>query len=226
MSTARSTRPPLFPGQRLTVAEFMRRWEALPELKFAELIDGVVYMPSPLSSEHGLIDGYVGTWLGVYAAYTPGCKAGEQGTWLMSRSAPQPDHYLWVAPEYGGQSGVRGKYHSGAPELAAEVCLSSTAYDLGVKKKLYGQAGVQEYVAVIVKTKEVRWHRLVDGHYQLRPPGARGVYRSEVFPGLWLNAPALWKDDMARVLATLRRGQKSPAHAAFVKVLARRKRSR
>jgi Uma2 family endonuclease len=226
MSTTRSTEELLFPGQRLTVDEFMRRWEALPEIKFAELIDGVVYMPSPLSTEHGITDSNVGTWLGTYAAYTPGCKGGRQGTWLMLESAPQPDNYLWILPACGGQSGVRGQYHSGAPELAAEVCWSSTVYDLGVKKELYQSAGVQEYVAVVVKTHEVRWHRLVDGEYELRVPGARGVYRSELFPGLWLDTAALWKDDMARVLATLQRGLKSAAHAAFVKTLARRKRSR
>jgi Uma2 family endonuclease len=224
MSTVSSRPPPLARGQRLTVDEFLRRWEAMPELKFAELIDGKVYLPSPLSTEHGLIDSRVGAWLVTYAAYTRGCDAGCQATWLMHHSAPQPDNYLWILSEHGGQSGVQGEYHSGAPELAAEICVSSAAYDLGAKKRLYLKAGVQEYVAVIVQTHEVRWHRLVDGAYQLRLAGARGVYRSELFPGLWLDSAALWKHDTARILATLQRGLKSAGHSAFVKALARRKR--
>jgi hypothetical protein len=224
MSTVRSAGATLVPGQRLTVEEFMRRWEALPEIWYAELLDGVVYMPSPVSREHDRLERSLGGWLWYYAAYTPGCDNGGQGTWLMVESAPQPDKYLWILAEYGGQSGVQGEYHSGAPELVAEVCVSSRAYDLGVKKRVYERAGVQEYVAVIVKTHEVRWHRLVDRKYQLRPPGPRGVYRSEIFPGLWLDTVALWKDEPLRLLATVQRGLKSAAHAAFVKALARRKR--
>ena len=51
MSIAHRAQQPLRAGQRLAVQEFLRRWEAMPEVKFAELIDGVVYMPSPLSSD-------------------------------------------------------------------------------------------------------------------------------------------------------------------------------
>lgn len=38
----------LEPGDRLAHAEFMRRYEATPEVKKAELIEGVGYMPSPV----------------------------------------------------------------------------------------------------------------------------------------------------------------------------------
>src|SRR5271166_3715367 len=128
-------------GQRLTREEFLRRWEAMPEVKFAELIDGVVYMPSPQTSDHGSTELWIATWLGIYILNTPGCAAGSQSTWLMRQSAPQPDNYLWIRPEYGGQSTIQGKYHAGAPELAAEICFTSAAYDLGVKKALYEAAG-------------------------------------------------------------------------------------
>ena len=40
--------PPLEPGDRLSRAEFERRYDAMPNLKKAELIEGVVYMPSPV----------------------------------------------------------------------------------------------------------------------------------------------------------------------------------
>ena len=57
MSTAerpiRITVPPLVEGQRLDQAEFHRRYEAMPPETRAELIDGVVFMPSPVGPEHG-----------------------------------------------------------------------------------------------------------------------------------------------------------------------------
>jgi Putative restriction endonuclease len=141
----------------------------------------------------------------------------------MLRSAPQPDSYLWILPEHGGQSRTRGKYHVGAPELAADICFSSDAYDLGVKKALYQTAGVREYIAILVQEKEIRWHHLVKGEYQLSRPTSKGVFRSTLFPGLWLDGPALWKYDVVRVLHTLERGLQSAEHAAFVKKLAARK---
>ena len=213
----------LRPGQRLTRTEFLRRWESRPDVKFAELIDGVVYMPSPQTTDHGTREFDINGLLWTYVAHTPGCEGGNQSTWLMLQSAPQPDAYLWISPQCGGQSGIRGQYHTGAPELISETCFSSADYDLGVKKRLYETAGVQEYVAVIIEDKEVRWHRLVKGAYQLRQPTSKGVFRSEVFPGLWVDERALWKRDAAGLLATLERGLKSPEHRAFVKALAARK---
>jgi Uma2 family endonuclease len=99
MSIAERATERLRAGQRMTVREFLRRWEAMPELKFAELIDGVVYMPSPQTSDHGRAKIRINTWLGMYIAYTPGCDGGSQSTWLMLESAPQPDCYLWIHPE-------------------------------------------------------------------------------------------------------------------------------
>ncbi len=125
----------------------------------------------------------------------------------MLQSAPQPDTYLWILPEFGGQSTIEEKYHVGAPELAAEICLTSAAYDLGVKKTLYQSAGVREYVAVLIEDREVRWHRLVNGEYKRCRPTSDGVFRSKAFPGLWLDAPALWSLDLARLLHTLERGR-------------------
>jgi len=203
--------------------EFLRRWEAMPEVKFAELIDGVVYMPSPVCSDHGRTDSRFITWLGMYIASTPGCDTGSQSTWLMLEDAPQPDSFLWIQPEYGGQSKIEGKYHVGALELAAEICRTSAAYDLGPKLALYQTAGVREYVAILVEEEEIRWHRLVKGVYQLCRPTPKGVFRSRTFPGLWLDGPALWKYDMARVLRTLGHGLRSAEHAAFVKKLTGRK---
>src|SRR5580700_213048 len=118
---------PVFPpllrdGDRLTRDEFLRRWEQMPDLKWAELIDGIVYMPSPVSDVHSDFHFLSSCWLGSYATATPGCKGGIQGTWLMSEdSAPQPDLSLEIAPKFGGQSRIEGDYPAGAPELIVEV---------------------------------------------------------------------------------------------------------
>src|SRR5690349_13273434 len=147
MATAEHPVPLLFEGLKLTREEFLRRWEAHPEIKKAELIGGVVYMPSPLSVDHGERDSDVGFWLGYYEAFTAGTRAGTNATTMMLEDSPQPDEYLRLLPEFGGQAWVEGKYLHGAPELIAEVCRSSKAYDLSDKFELYLQAGVQEYVA-------------------------------------------------------------------------------
>jgi hypothetical protein len=214
---------PLVPGDALTRAEFLRRWENMPQLARAELIRGVVYTPSPVSREHGVMENNVAGWLAVYRAATPGCEAANSATWLMGEDAPQPDISLRILPEYGGTSGVQGRYLSGAPEFLAEVCVTSAAYDLHQKLNLYQESGVQEYLAVLMHEGEVRWHRLVQGAFERVPAPADGVYRSAVFPGLWLDAPALLAGNLAWVLAVLNDGIKSAEHRAFVEQLAARR---
>jgi Uma2 family endonuclease len=224
MSVVHEAEPLLVPGDFLSREEFLRRWEATPHVKRAELIRGVVYMPSPLSLEHGDIDSHVGGWLSVYAAFTTGCRASNNATWLMGEDdAPQPDTSLRILPEYGGQSRMEGRYAAGAPEFLAEVCISSTAYDLHQKLEVYQEAGVREYLAVLVREREVRWHRLADGRFEVVPVPADGVYRSAVFPGLWLDAAALVRGDLARVLAVLNEGINAPEHRQFVEQLAARR---
>src|SRR5438034_6581107 len=116
----RATKP-LVDGQRLTVDEFLRRWEEQPNLKLAELIEGVVYLPSPVGYAHGSQHLLTAGWVMHYRARTPGCGGGNDSTWLMRGSAPQPDIHLRILPEYGGQSQVEKDLCVGAPELAAEI---------------------------------------------------------------------------------------------------------
>ena len=216
MSTVDQEIPLLVRGDKLTRDEFLRRWEAMPDLKFAELIGGIVYMPSPLSRDHGVSDNRVGCWLGHYAAFSPGCESGNNATWLMEEDSPQPDVYLRILPARGGQSSDHGLYVQGALEFLAEICLSSTAYDLHQKLDLYQTAGVREYLAVLMRENEVRWHRLTDGAFKVAAPDADGVLRSTVFPGLWLNVEALLAADVARVLNVLSQGLNTAEHAEFV----------
>lgn len=222
MATVEQEIPPLKPGFRLTRQEFLRRWELHPEITKAELIGGVVYMPSPVSAEHGDRESDVGIWLGNYRIATPGTASGHNSTSMMLDDAPQPDVNLRILPECGGASWVEGRFLHGAPELVTEVCLTSADHDLHVKYDLYEAVGVQEYVAVLMESNEIRWHILVNGRYQLLPPDADGIWRSRGFPGLWLDGPALLRRDLAAVLAKLQVGIQSPDHAAFIQRLAQK----
>ncbi len=215
--------PPLAAGEQLSREEFLRRWEALPELKRAELLEGMVYLPSPMRVSHGSQDLFVHGWITVYVAHTPGCDAGCNATWLMLEDAPQPDCYLRISPEFGGQSGLEGGYGKGASELIVEVSLSSASYDLGPKLRLYRSAGVLEYITVLLTEGQVIWRRLVSGNYAPIEPDSRGLLRSVVFPGLWLDPDALVERDGARLLKVLNQGLKSPEHQRFVKELSSRR---
>jgi Uma2 family endonuclease len=224
MATHLLTTPSLENGDNLSRDEFLQIWEQLPHIKRAELIGGIVYMPSPLRKEHGSLDRRLSTWLGVYEAGTPGTAGGSNTTSLIGEDCPQPDEYLAILPECGGKSWGE-KYVEGAPELIAEVSFSSASIDLHQKLELYQKAGVQEYLVVLVKKEEIRWHRLVRRRYQRLSPDGDGIFRSRVFPGLWLDSKALLKDDLAKVLAKLQEGLASEEHARFVGELeARRKR--
>ena len=64
------------------------------------------------------------------------------------------------------------------------------------------------------------------GKYQRLRADSRGVYHSRVFPGLWLDSKAFFKDNLAKVLATLQQGIDSAEHQHFVAELAERKRNR
>ncbi len=196
---------PLYTGTRMELEEFIRRWEALPELKNAELIEGIVFVASPVSESHSDYDGLLGFWLNAYAAFTPGVKPGHNATCYMEGSAPQPDAYLRRLPTHGGQATLIEGFLHGAPELVIEVCESSHANDFGPKKALYQRAGVQEYITVVPFGKELIWRVLENGSYAEIKPDADGNFHSRIFPGLWLNPKHLWTLNGAAILKLLSR---------------------
>jgi Uma2 family endonuclease len=211
--------PPLNPGDRLSRAEFERRYQAHPEIKKAELIEGVVYMPTPVRfEEHGRPHSNVITWLGVYCAATPGTSVGDNATVRLDfENEVQPDALLRLDPEHGGCSHVtEDDYLEGPPELIVEIASSSAAYDLHVKRRVYARTGVQEYLAVQMYERRVDWFVSREGVYETLLPDEDGVLRSEVFPGLWLQPAALWSGDLAGMLEVLQEGLASPEHAAFL----------
>jgi Uma2 family endonuclease len=216
--TAKKT-PPLAPGDRLTRDEFECRFDATPGLKKAELLDGIVYMPPPVSHEyHSGPDGRLLTLLGVYQAATPYTLFGSNGSVrLDAHNMPQPDGYLFIAPEAGGQARVGAdSYVAGAPELVAEVAASSASYDLHVKKDVYRRWGVREYVVWRTYDAELDFFRLRDGRYERSMIHEDGTWRSEVFPGLRVAVQPLLAGDLASALTALQQGIASAEHAAFV----------
>ncbi|WP_017718317.1 Uma2 family endonuclease [Kamptonema formosum] len=214
--------PPLENGDRLTRYEFERRYQAMPHIKKAELIEGVVHMASPLRFEpHAEPHARVITWLGVYTAGTPGVRLGDNATVRLDvDNEPQPDALLRLEPSAGGQSRISDDgYVEGAPEFIAEVAASSASYDVGDKLTAYRRNGVREYLVWRVYDSRVDWYKLTEGEYIPLQPDEAGVLRSEIFPGLWLRVPALLAGDLAAVLAVLQQGLATPAHAAFVESL-------
>jgi len=208
---------PLEPGDRLTRPEFERRYEAMPHLKKAELIEGLVYVPSPVRHEgHGRQHAALNCWLGVYGASTPGLEVSDNATVRLDLdNEPQPDLLLRIVS--GGRSRVDpGGFIDGAPEFVAEITSSSAAYDLHQKLHVYRRHGVREYLVWRVLEEAIDWFILRDGRYEPLPADAAGVARSEVFPGLWLDALALMRGDMPTVLRVLAEGLASSAHEEFV----------
>ena len=211
--------PPLENGDRLSRNEFERRYEAMPWLNKAELIEGVVYMGSPVRSEvHAEPHAAMVTWTGVYRAATLGVKVADNGTLrLDADNEPQPDVMLRIDARAGGASWLSlSDYVEGAPELVIEVSASSASLDLGGKRTVYRRNGVREYIVWQIYDRRVDWWALREGEYQPLLPDDAGVLRSEVFPGLWLDVPALIADNLANLLATLQHGLSSDEHTAFV----------
>ena len=206
-------------GDRLSGAEFIRRWETMPDLKRAELISGVVFMPSPVAMPHSDAHKELCLWLLLYENLTPGCHGGIECTWLMGpKDVPQPDIFLRILPEHGGQSGLEGKYATGAPELIVEVTGSSVSRDLGVKLELYRRAGVREYLTAMLHSRQIIWRQLVRGRYKEIEPDDDGLLRSVAFPGLWLDPAAVWNPKIS-IRTAVEKGIQSPEHDAFVRRL-------
>jgi len=218
--------PPLENGDRLTRPEFERRYNAMPHLRKAELIEGVVYMPAALRfRSHGRPHAVLMAWLTDYWLATPGTELGDNSTVRLDLdNAPQPDIALFLDPEVGGQVQISDDdYIEGAPELIVEVAASSAAYDLGDKKKAYRRNGVQEYLVWQMFENKLDWFILQEGEYVSLTPDEDGILRSRIFPGLWLAVNDLLNGNMVRVLAVLQEGLASPEHTAFVQQLSKSK---
>jgi len=210
---------PLETGDRLTRAEFERRYHAMPNLKKAELIEGVVYMPSPVRYKaHGKPHSNINGWLFNYAVATPNVELCDNSTLRLDQdNEPQPDLILRINEAHGGKSIVTpDDYLEGSPELIVEIASSSASYDLHEKLNVYRRNGVQEYIVWRVYDGQIDWFSLQDEQYVSLQPDEAGVIESQIFPGLRLNVAAMLAGDLAKVLAGLQDGINSEAHAAFL----------
>jgi hypothetical protein len=211
--------PPLKAGDRLTRAEFERRYEAMPNLKKAELIEGVVHMPSPVRfDQHGSPHADLIGWLGFYRAGTRGVRVGDNSTIRLDlENEPQPDALMYIQEAFGGQARIDADgYMEGGPELVAEIAASTVRTALNDKRRVYLRHGVREYIVWRVEDRAIDWFVLHQGQYDPLPLTPTGLYQSECFPGLWLDPAALMAFDLARVLQIVQQGLASPEHAAFV----------
>ena len=211
--------PPLEPGDQLSRTEFERRYDAMPGLKKAELVEGIVYMPSPVRFQrHGQPHFDLIGWLCHYRFFTPGVLGADNATARLDLdNEPQPDGLLLIEPARGGQAKISDDdFVENAPELVAEVSASSVSFDLHTKLAVYRRNGVCEYLVWRVLDEQIDWFISRDGSFIPLAADEEGIFRSEVFPGLWLDAQALVRADMPRLLAALDRGIASTEHAKFV----------
>jgi Uma2 family endonuclease len=219
----RAINPPntLVEGQRLDQPTFHALYESMPIGIRAELIGGVVYMPSPVGLAHGLAQVPVIVWLDYYAENTPGVQVLDNATTVLGwKSEPQPDGLLRILPDFGGKTWDERGFIHGAPELVVEVAKATRFVDLGPKLADYEQAGVREYIVHAIDPDEIFWFGQEQGVLVQRSIGVDGLYRSTVFPGLWLDPQVLLKGDRPRLRAVIDLGCATPEHSAFVADLA------
>ena len=206
-------------GSTMDQKTFHALYLKTPEGFKAELIGGVVYvMSSPVSLRHGKHHSRLMRWLCTYTDDTVGTEVGDNTTNVLGEeSEPQPDAFLIIEPEWGGQTTIDKKEMvHGAPELVAEVAVTSAAIDLKAKKADYERAGVKEYIVVLVESETIRWFVRTGGGFAEHLPDSDGIIRSIVFPGLWLEPHAFFERPTRRLFHILDSGLASPEHAAFV----------
>jgi Uma2 family endonuclease len=203
MATGTTLLPSLESGDRLTRAEFHRRYCKRPDIKKAELVEGVVYVASPVRRIHSEQHGSMVGWLYAYKAKTTGVYLEDDATvFLDADNEVQPDACLW-REEADGPRGTDEGYIEGAPQLVVEIAASSASYDLHDKLRAYRRAGVREYVVWRVLDDAIDWLRLHEGEYVRIEADAHGVIESVVFPGLRLHVAKMLAGDHAGVLAEL-----------------------
>ncbi len=207
VNEARDSAPPLplENGERLHSREFLRRYERMPQVKKAELIEGVVYMGSPVSVRHAKPDGMFQLWLGAYASRQTGLEWLPNATLVLDAdNTVQPDAILRRLPEHGGATRLTPEgYLAGPPELVVEVAASSASIDLRDKLRAYCRNGVQEYVVWRVSEQQLDWFYLEGDEYRRLAPDEHGVFHSRVFPGLRLVPEVLISGDAGRLRALL-----------------------
>jgi Uma2 family endonuclease len=198
--------PPLESGDHLTRIEFHRRYCARPDIKKAELVEGVVYVASPVSPRHAGPHMRINHWLSSYWEHHPELELYDNVTVVLDAdNEVQPDACLVHFGPGGPRLDDEGKHLQGPPQLVVEVAASSASYDMHEKMRAYRRNSVPEYVVWLVLEEQVKWFRLQEGEYVLIEPNTNGIIESTEFPGLRLSVPKLLAGDLAGVRAELDR---------------------
>lgn len=202
-------RPALESGDVMSREEFERRYWLRPDLRRAELVEGVVYVASPVRNTHGVGTTSIAAWLGAYVRGRQGLHIRDNVTVRLDADTEvQPDVLLRRDETLGGRSRISGDdFIEGAPELVVEVALSSASIDLNAKMKAYERAGVREYVVWQIYEGLIDWFVLRDGVFVRQSPDEDGMIRSDVFPGLVLDVAAMLEGDLDLVLEVLASAQ-------------------
>lgn len=212
-----SSRPPLQSGDHLGRAEFRRRYALYPEIKKAELIEGVVIVGSPVHRQHGRPHFQFVSLVGTYTAHTPGLVAGDNESIVLDEDNEfQPDLFIGIDSIRGGQLTDTEKGPlAGVPEFIVEIAASSASYDLHSKFDVYLRSGVQEYLVLLAYEREMRFFRLEEGEFRSVQPDEDGVLRSRVLPGLWFRSDWFWEGRMSELLQLVQEGLASREHQEF-----------
>ena len=213
--------PVLHAGDHLDAETFLRRWEGMPELKRAELVEGRAYlMPSPVSEMHGQPHDVVMQWIAAYRRLTPGL-AGLVDTTLVidDETVLQPDYQLNLPQAAGGRTGRTAKgYVTGAPELVVEIAHSTESMDLHEKREIYRRAGVAEYLVWRTHEAAIDWWSNAGDAWRPIEPDGQGVRYSRVYPGLATSNEMLLAGDLGRLAEAIERACAGPCrdeHAAL-----------
>jgi len=175
----------------------------------ADLIDGVIYMASPDTTDANALF----MWLGALMTYYVEEK--DLGKVYGIRVAFRVDEHNGPEPDIAfvkksrlervGRGSVNGP-----PDLAVEIVSpDSVDRDYEKKRRLYERTGVAEYWIIDELEKKVTLLRVGEtGVYQQVPPRS-GILRSKVMKGFWLREAWLWQEKLPRPLKTLREIMKS-----------------
>ncbi len=187
------------PAARMSFEEFL---EWCDEDTWAEWVDGEVEVLSPASSRHQRIKRFL---VGLMDRYAGHHQCGEvfDAPFLVRlpehlRRAREPD-ILFIRQEKLFR--VKEAYFDGSPDLIVEIVSpDSRKRDYKVKYTEYEAAGVSEYWIIDPYRRQVSFFRLgVEGRFQPVQPDDQGVFRSEAFPGFWLNTGWLCRDTLPSV---------------------------
>jgi Uma2 family endonuclease len=161
-----------------------------PESRFCEYINGIVYMPSPVSDRHQKQVGFLFHLLDGFRCERGGGDVlmGPAVLRLAEEWKPEPD--LFVRPAEGqAPPGTRAL-------LVVEVLSpSNREHDLETKAEIYHEAGIREIWYVDDRVRVLLIERREGEGYQTLQL-TEGIHLSTALPGFWIDVSWLWADPL------------------------------